>query len=210
MKRVALFTMIGTYSISAGGAILAIFAGADWWLIGTASILGTFSLVVLGSLTVASMRYGRFLGFAAIASALAATLTTLGLIWGIGQAPSPFGGESLTLRVFVNVTICTWVYASCLMFSCLAVAAAASAGRVSRALAMSATGLNVLVSVLFTISYFVAVGGGYHSVTLLEGLWKSTLALSILGSLAVVVCLTVSLIQKTTKRLTVSLPPLSP
>lgn len=194
VKRVALFAMIGTYALSAGGAIVAIFWGdADWRIIGTTSLLGTFSLVVLGSLTVASMRYGRFLGFAAITAALVATLSTLGLIWGVDP-----GSQFLT-----HTASCAWVYASCLMFSSLAVAASDRAGRAPRILAVTATALNVLAGTLFTIVYVLVLGNGFSS-DLPDGLWKSTLAVFVVSALAVVVCLTVALIQTATKKFTTS------
>lgn len=204
-RKITLFAMIGAYSISAIAGIIAILSGnMDWRIIGTTALVGTLSLIVLASLTVVNIPGWKILGFGAIGFGALSTILTLTLMWGLVKDDYSGGYSMHPSYSFYNFTLdtitCTWMYALTLMFASLIVALAKSAGKKSQIIAYITTGVNLLVAVLYTLLYFLTKSGanisqGSHTY---DTLGKLTIVLAILGSLGVLVTLTVALIEKAT------------
>ncbi len=201
-KRVVLFTMIAAYGVAALAGIVAIVSGdPDWRVIGTTSIVGSLSLVTLASLSVVALRLWNLLGIGAIAAAVVATVSTLALIWGWFQTDGL--GNSPLQTASVHTSVLAWLYACTLMFASLIVAAAQRAGRMSLVIASATTAVNVLSAGLATYLYFYYTsyrGPDTPSASAVEALARFTGAIAILGSLGVIVSLTVSLIQRASGR----------
>lgn len=92
------------------------------------------------------------------------------------------------------------------MFASLIVALAQSAGKASQIISYITTGINILVAVLYTYLYFSLKnrdGFGSAGSAQYETMMKVTVVLAILGSLGVLVTLTVALIEKATNKKTV-------
>lgn len=211
-RKITLFTMIGAYSISALAGIIAILAGnMDWRIIGTTALIGTLSLIVLASLTVIHIPGWKLLGYGAISFGAISTFLTLGLIWGLIKYEATGVYPSIRPYTFFDFTVdtlmCTWLYSGTLMFASLIVALAQSAGKTSQIIACITTGINILVAFLYTYIYFGFKnrdGFSSNSSTQYETLTKLTVVLAILGSLGVLVTLTVALIEKANNKKTVT------
>lgn len=203
LRKVTLLSMIAIYSISALFGIIAVFMPEfEWRIIATTALIGTGCLIVLCGLTVTNIPKWKFLTyFVNILGILAVTLTLL-FLWEIVKDPVYLADSSADYAAKVrwydltfNILILSWFWAFAGLSSALLVSASHNVGRITQ-IASNAT--ITLITIVFTLSssLFLFPSNNSDDYTSM----KILVVFIILATLGFLITITVSLIQKATKK----------
>lgn len=205
-RKIILTTMITAYSISALMGIIAVLStDIDWRVVGTTALVGTGALIVLCSLTVANLPKWRLLGWATAVIGISTMVMSLLFVWGAlsyshvkGEYNDNGVAQYLTEKSYeslIKFESLLSVYSLILVFICLLIAATHPLNVTAKGFAYITSSLGGVVALLFT--YLIVVG--FDSSQTPVGLVKLTIILTILATLGVLITLTLSLIQRSSK-----------